>query len=122
MIITVDGISMSPTYTNQQRLLVRRGHRCRRNDVVVFTTANWNIPSVPAMLVAKRFAAVPGDKVPADMASILSDAYVPMGMIVVRGDNRNSLDSRRLGYVAVSAITGVVVRPLAMARGTKDCQ
>jgi signal peptidase I len=111
MIITVDGSSMSPTYKDQQRLLVRRGHRCRQHDVVVFTTAKWDIPSVPAMLV-KRVVAVPGDKIPADMASIISDTYVPTGVVLVRGDNRESLDSRRLGYVTTSAITGVVVRPL----------
>ena len=105
MIITVDGGSMSPTYQDQQRLLVRRCHRCRRHDVVVFTTAQWDIPSVPAILV-KRVAAVPGDKVPVDMVGIINDVYVPMGVVLVRGDNHESLDSRHLGYVASSAVGG----------------
>jgi signal peptidase I len=113
MIITVDGSSMSPTYKDQQRLLVRRSHRCRRHDVIVFTATEWRIPSAPAMLV-KRVAAVPGDKIPADMTSIISDTYVPTGVVLVRGDNCESLDSRRLGYVTASAITGVVLMPLAI--------
>jgi signal peptidase I len=112
MIITVDGTSMSPTYADRQRLLVRRGRRYRRNDVVVFTTTAWAIPLVPAMLV-KRIVAVSGDQTPADMASIISDTRVPEGMLLVRGDNFESLDSRRLGYVPASAIVGVVIRPLA---------
>jgi signal peptidase I len=112
MIITVNGTSMSPTYADRQRLLVRRGRRFRRNDVVVFATASWAIPLVPAMLV-KRVVAVSGDRTPADMAYIVSDSRVPEGMLLVRGDNFESLDSRRLGYVPASAIVGVVMRPLA---------
>jgi signal peptidase I len=112
MIITVTGSSMSPTYVDLQRLLVRRHRRCRRYDVAVFATAEWDILSVPAMLV-KRIVAVSGDQIPADMASIFNDTHVPEGMLLVRGDNFDSLDSRRLGYVPASAIIGVVIRPLS---------
>jgi DNA-binding SARP family transcriptional activator len=112
MIIRVEGRSMSPTYEDQQRLLVRRGHRCRRHDVVVFSTSRWDIPAVPAMLV-KRVAAVPGDTIPVDMASVTSDTHVPTGMVLVRGDNGESLDSGRLGYVPASSIIGVVLTRLA---------
>lgn len=111
MISVVNGASMAPTYADGQRLLVRRGQRFRRHDVVVFSFAEWEITSNTATMV-KRVIAVPGDTVPAVMRMAVTDEFVPAGMFLVQGDNPDSLDSRRHGYARVSSVHGVVLRPL----------
>jgi signal peptidase I len=112
MITVVNGASMAPTYADGQRLLVRRGQRFHRHDVVVFSATEWKIESDSEALV-KRVIAVPGDTVPVDMETAVTDKLVPAGMFLVQGDNPDSLDSRRHGYARVSSVCGVVIRPLA---------
>jgi signal peptidase I len=111
MITVVNGASMAPAYADGQRLLVRRGQRFHRHDVVVFSFAEWKIKSDSPTLL-KRVIAMPGDTVPADMKMAVTDKFVPAGMFLVRGDNPDSLDSRRLGYARVASVCGVVLRPL----------
>jgi signal peptidase I len=117
MIAVVTGASMTPTYADGQRLLVRRGRRFRRHDVVVFDAAGWTIKSHATTLV-KRVIAVPGDAVPVEMTTAVTDKFVPAGMLLVQGDNPDSLDSRRLGYAPASSVCGVVLRPLISARSS----
>jgi signal peptidase I len=114
MISVVHGASMTPTYADGQRLLVRRGQRFRRHDVVVFSVAEWEIKSDTSTMV-KRVMAVPGDRVPAVMKRAVTDEFVPAGMLLVQGDNPDSLDSRRHGYARASSVHGVVLRPLTSA-------
>jgi signal peptidase I len=115
MITVVNGASMTPTYADGQRLLVRRGQRFHRRDVVVFSAAEWEIKSDSPTLV-KRVIALPGDTVPVDMKMAVTDQFVPAGMFLVQGDNPDSLDSRRHGYARVSSVFGVVLRPLTPER------
>ncbi|MEU5864404.1 S26 family signal peptidase [Nonomuraea sp. NPDC047529] len=72
--------------------------------------------------VVKRVAAVPGDPVPHEVAS-LPDApgrVVPDGCLVVLGDNAAaSRDSRHFGYVPADWLLGVVVRRIAPAPGVR---
>ena len=105
---------MAPTYVDGQRLLVRRSQRFHRHDVVVFSAAEWKINSDSPTLV-KRVIAMPGDAVPVDMEMAVTDKLVPAGMFLVRGDNPDSLDSRRHGFASVSSVCGVVIRPLTSA-------
>ncbi len=114
MITVVSGPSMAPTFADGQRLLVRRGQRFHRHDVVVFSAAEWMVKSESPTLV-KRVVAMPGDAVPVNMKTAVSDKFVPVGMFLVQGDNPDSLDSRRHGYARVSSVYGVVLRPLASA-------
>jgi signal peptidase I len=117
MITVVNGSSMAPTYADGQRLLVRRGQRFHRHDVVVFSPAEWKVKSDSPTLV-KRVVAMPGDTVPVDMKMAVTDRLVPAGMFLVQGDNPDSLDSRMLGYARVSSVCGVVLRPLTSARNS----
>jgi signal peptidase I len=111
--IVVEGMSMEPTYSNGDHLLVRRGRTGRRGEVVVFTNPriDGGLAEQPAWLV-KRIVAVAGDPVPEDVRQVVADATVPAGRLLVRGDNDRSLDSRRFGYVEASESVGVVVRRL----------
>lgn len=108
LITTVYGRSMLPTYSDGDRLLVRRVPvaAIRRGDVVVLAG-----DELPGELIIKRAAAVPGDPVPPGIP--VTDQVVPAGQLVALGDNPDaSYDSRKAGYFAVADLVGVVVRPM----------
>jgi signal peptidase I len=113
LLITVQGHSMSPTYFSGDKLVVRRRRTAQVGDVVVFDTPE-TVKGSPPMLV-KRVVAVAGDPVPEAVRTTVDDAIVPIGRVVVLGDNAHSLDSRRLGYISTDALRGVVVRHLKKA-------
>lgn len=138
VLITVSGGSMSPTYTDGEKLLVRRG-RPRVGDVVVFrhpwlaqtprTATNNRTETAAANSAAgrpdvewmvKRVVAVPADPVPRDfrqaVAALDPETTVPSGCLLVRGDNPRSLDSRHFGYVSTADVLGVAVRRRPFAR------
>jgi signal peptidase I len=110
LVVTVDGISMQPTYSPGDRLLVRRVRpgAIRRGQVVVVAKSGPGDDE----LIVKRAAALPGDPVPAGIP--VPDRMVPAGRLVVLGDNpAASYDSRAMGYVAARALIGVVLRPVS---------
>ncbi|NUR61253.1 MAG: signal peptidase I [Catenulispora sp.] len=125
VLITVSGSSMSPTYTDGEKLLVRRSSP-QVGDVVVFrhpqlsrsarkgsaTAGATTRPDVDWMV--KRVVAVPGDLVPEEFLRAVRAAepqpVVPFGHLLVRGDNPRSLDSRHFGYVPAADVLGVAVR------------
>lgn len=111
--ITVHGNSMSPTFADGDRLVVRRGGQGTVGDVVVFAHPA-PVAGDPDMLV-KRVAAVPGDPVPAAVRPVVDCPDVPRGQLVVLGDNAHSLDSRTLGFIAADDVVGVVRRRLGEA-------
>ena len=105
LLVTVVGNSMSPTYHDGQRLLVRRG-RYAAGDVVMFRapdTVRFDV----AWLV-KRAVALAGDPVPPDMTASVGAATVPPGHLVVRSDAAGGLDSRRLGFIDSHDVIGAV--------------
>jgi len=102
MLITVRGTSMTPTYADGQRLLLRRGGYAA-GDVVMFRSP-MRIQGGMDWLV-KRVAAMPGDPVPADMADRAAVAVVPPGRLLVRSD-AGGLDSRHLGLIAHHDVIG----------------
>jgi len=119
-IVRVRGMSMMPTYADGDRLLVRLGRRgWVRDDVVVFhppgRRRHSRRPGDPEWLM-KRVVAVAGQPIPADVraavAAVRADV-VPAGCLVVRGDNPQSYDSRRFGYLRASDVVGTAVRMLA---------
>jgi signal peptidase I len=122
VVVTVHGESMSPTYEDGQRLLVRRcdGRRVTRGQSVVYTDgpdqatpSGWGAgaDTAPPWTI-KRVAAAPGEPVPRDRFPALNEV-VPAAGLVVEGDNPDqSYDSRHFGYLPVTRVTGVVVRSL----------
>ncbi|GAA2063974.1 S26 family signal peptidase [Streptomyces albiaxialis] len=113
-LIRVTGTSMTPTYEDGERLLVRTGARVRDGDVVVFRNPlEERSPDGPRWLV-KRATALPGAPVPPEVLRAVGarpGTRVPRGRLVVRGDAQNTQDSRHFGYVRADAVLGVAVRP-----------
>ncbi|RYZ40023.1 MAG: S26 family signal peptidase [Myxococcaceae bacterium] len=117
IVVAVQGNSMSPTLRDGQRIVVRRLDRpdgYARSDVVVFLMpaaqrATLGEEALPYLV--KRVAAVAGDPVP-DWAweALGADGQtrVPLGKVVVSGDNVISQDSRQLGYIDERSIIAIV--------------
>ena len=130
VVVTVDGTSMSPTYHQGDRLLVRRRSAAalRCGDVVLLRADATEVADVvgrPEHVTAdavagmvKRVVALPGMSVPVEVAPVVRagvDDVVPAGCLVVLGDNANGRDSRVFGYVSTRWVVGVVVRRLGPA-------
>jgi signal peptidase I len=114
LVITVEGVSMEPTYHAGDRLLVRRASlpAVRRGTVVVFAAPAGAPPTDPPLMV-KRAVAIPGDPVPLGVP--VPDRLVPAGHLVVVGDNAaHSADSRTNGFLQAADIVGIVIRSPAM--------
>ncbi len=114
VVVTVRGSSMSPTFADGDRVLVRRrpGSACRPGDLTVFANPVRPDGAIadPRWLV-KRVAAVAGDVVPEDVRAAVNDeSVVPAGALVVRGDADRTQDSRHFGYVPTDSVLGTVVR------------
>jgi signal peptidase I len=138
--ITVTGPSMSPTYGDGERVLVRRVRTgaVRPGTVVVFAGTpdeTWRgsaaeVPAKQAVIrpgaatmprhTIKRVLAVPGDPVPREACPALRDveeSTVPAGNLVVVGDAPNlSYDSRHYGYLPAGLVVGITVRKLRLPR------
>ncbi len=95
----VRGHSMSPTLQPGDRVLVRRGRRGARGDVILFRAPDGRE-------VIKRLVGVPGDVVATGPAPVTLGA----GEVAVAGDNPPaSTDSRSWGPGPVGAVRGRVV-------------
>lgn len=129
-ITLVDGDSMEPTLSNQDRLIVwAAGYTPARGDVVIID--GYNPDGKP---LVKRIIAMGGDTIDIDFAAgtvtvngtVLDEPYilepthlqgsvsfpltVPEGKVFVMGDNRNgSKDSRILGCIDTRDILGKVI-------------
>jgi signal peptidase I len=113
VVITVIGVSMTPTYNPGDRVLVLRSARIRRGRAAVALPPEEL--RRPGGLVMKRIAAVPGDKVPDAVRAVVAETTVPLGTVVLIGDNPTSIDSRHWGLVPASDVRGVVVARLFSA-------
>ncbi|MEV4378056.1 S26 family signal peptidase [Streptosporangium sp. NPDC049644] len=142
VVITVNGLSMHPTYGDGERVLIRRVPvpAVRPGQVVVFAAlpdrarqeleaeaGGRGSPEDPVRVdvprwMIKRAIAVPGDLVPRRECPALRsvpEPTVPAGHLVVLGDNPKwSYDSRQSGYVAPGRLMGVVVRRLSLPPGS----
>jgi signal peptidase I len=108
VVITVRGSSMTPTYRDGDRVLVRRltVGLLRTGDVVVALRRS------PGEYVIKRLAAVPGDLSPVAVAGSDPASPVPPGRVVLLGDAVRSVDSRQDGFYRAEDVVGVVARSL----------
>jgi signal peptidase I len=131
-IITISGVSMSPTYAPGDRVLVRRisMRQLQVGQVVVFEQpADEAQKSRPRQVrglrrqhwMIKRIAAMPGDNwthpeggpSAPGRGTAGQRLQVPPGQIAVLGDNRRiSHDSRQLGFIPGDQILGIVVRSI----------
>jgi signal peptidase I len=121
-IIRVDGDSMMPALTDGDRLLAWRvAPLALRNGqiAVVLSPLRKGSPSL-----IKRIVALPGDPVPASVRPVVPDARVPVGQLILIGDNTDaSFDSRDHGYFAIADVQAVILRKLTTAkdpRGTEN--
>lgn len=111
LLVTVRGSSMSPSYDDADRVLVRRARGAGtpgRGEVVVLQAPGEEMAKISPLLV-KRVAAVPGDEVPADFRRAVPVPVVPPGYLLVRGDNDRSADSRSFGLVGSGLVVGTVM-------------
>ncbi|MEV5557049.1 S26 family signal peptidase [Nonomuraea wenchangensis] len=123
VLITVRGLSMSPTYRDGDRVLIRRVPvaAVRPGQVVVVAAAPPDVapPDEHGHWLLKRVLAVPGDPVPREECPALrsvTDPAVPPGHLVVLGDNPSrSYDSRQAGYITPGRLLGVVTRRFGAA-------
>ncbi|GIJ56231.1 S26 family signal peptidase [Virgisporangium aurantiacum] len=123
LVVTVVGPSMTPTFHDGDRVLVRRrdGLRCRTGDVVVLRAPEqpgWR--DRPPEWHLKRVAAVAGEPVPAAVERACgqpSGSPVPADHLVVLGDNVVSYDSRSWGFLPADRVLGAVLRRLTKGRG-----
>jgi signal peptidase I len=108
VIVKVAGASMMPTYRDGERVIARRmrGQELRTRDVIAFVPpAAYQRQEDPTYRI-KRIVAVAGDPIPHWLRE--PGRQVPPGKLVVLGDNPNSEDSRRYGYVDVPAVIAIV--------------
>jgi signal peptidase I len=111
-IATVVGRSMSPTFTDGQRVVARRRRHYRVGDVIIFRPPGRVVVRGDPAWRIKRVAAVAGDPIPAWLRdAVPADTVVPPCCVVVVGDNARSQDSRQLGYVDTAHIAGTTARP-----------
>ncbi|WP_370947233.1 S26 family signal peptidase [Amycolatopsis sp. cg5] len=118
LVVTVDGVSMQPTFADGERVLVRKGKPVRHGDVVVLEPPldprGSHLPSGPGAdgryWNLKRAVALAGDPVPPGIAGSEGHATVPAGMLVVLGDNPDSVDSKQRGFYPADQVLGVVSR------------
>jgi len=106
-VVRVQGISMEPTFRNQQWLLVRPLNwptpPLRKDDVIVFDQDGKTL--------VKRVVALGGEPLPPEAPRDRKHPSVPLGRLYVMGDNReHSEDSRDFGPIAVRSVIGRVLR------------
>lgn len=117
VVITVSGLSMSPTLKPGDRVLIRRGIRnLRRGRIVVIArpamATDWRdhppVGRAPkgTRWYIKRAVALAGDPYPLRAGS---SGVVPDGHILVIGDGPRSIDSKQHGPCPRDQILGVVV-------------
>ncbi|MEU6715795.1 S26 family signal peptidase [Nonomuraea sp. NPDC046802] len=137
LVITVEGRSMEPSYREGDRILVRRtpGRHPRRGEVAVLAanpdelrqSSGVTVPRKPypgeTTWIIKRVLAAPGDPVPhASVPAVrdMPESRVPSGFLLVIGDNQaDSYDSRHYGYLPLSHLVGLAVRPIAPKRARR---
>jgi signal peptidase I len=117
VLVTVHGVSMTPTFAPGDRLLARR---CSPLDVRVGQVVVLRRPptgpgrAARHKWIIKRIAATAGDSVEPHWlppSSYAPGERVPAGMLVVLGDFADSShDSRYWGYFPAAGVLATVVR------------
>jgi signal peptidase I len=134
VLVTVQGISMQPTFQSGDRVLVRRTplSGIHPGAIVVLDQPITGLVSegfvqnratdgrgLDRNWMIKRAVALPGTPVPEELAAALDEtpgALVPPGRLAILGDNPNhSYDSRVCGYITEAQVLGVAVRVVSRA-------
>ncbi|MEV0388193.1 signal peptidase I [Nonomuraea sp. NPDC050643] len=111
-VIRVDGDSMAPTLADGDRVLVRRvaGPALRRGQIAVVRAP----PFVGETFLIKRIVGLPGDPVPPSVAPVVAEERIPVGNVVLLGDNgEDSFDSRDHGYFPLADVHAITRRRLS---------
>lgn len=126
LLVTVTGLSMTPTLRDGDRVLVlrRAAHRLTVGDVVVLSP-----PEDPDSGLRrgfghhlKRVAALPGDPMPPGIPGGIPGPggdRVPPEHLIVLSDNPIGIDSRNWGPYPATGVIGVVIAPQRAARRTR---
>lgn len=138
-LIRVSGVSMNPTYQNNDLVLSHKNTQdIQRGDIVVIDSSDF----LKENLIIKRVIAVEGDTISVKQGKVtlngkvmkesyinepiekINDSYdvkkttIPKGYIFVLGDNRPfSLDSRSFGVVNLNDVHSVVCYDGNMIKG-----
>jgi len=117
-VITVRGLSMTPTLREGEKVLARRvrGQAVRNGDIVILRVPGGDADGTPSRCtVVKRVAATAGDPLPLFLPpqATTSSELLPTGHLAVLGDNTNlSVDSRAWGLVPAANVLAKVVRKI----------
>lgn len=115
LLVTVDGLSMTPALRDGDRVLVQRTtvERLTRGTVVIVQrpadSGSWE--GARDRWIVKRVHSLPGDPIPVHLGPALAGlrGAVPPGFLVVLGDSpEGSFDSRYIGLVPAERLLGVV--------------
>jgi len=118
--VVVSGVSMSPTYEDREVLwTTNQVGDLRRGDVVIVDTASGPMIKRIALLPGEHFYRMNYLGVKADLIEVrppfssrrpVERIDVPSNSVYVLGDNLTmSVDSRKLGFIPISAIRGKVL-------------
>lgn len=137
--VRVSGVSMNPTYQNNDLVLVSKNtQHIEKGDIVIIDSSDF----LKEKLIIKRVIAVEGDTISVKQGKVtlngaelketyinepiekMKDSYdveettIPKGYIFVLGDNRPfSLDSRAFGMVTIDNVQSVVCYDGDIIRG-----
>ncbi|MEV0576607.1 signal peptidase I [Streptomyces sp. NPDC050392] len=116
LLITVEGISMEPSYADGDVLLMVRRPlaRPRRGQAVVLREPAGDGVAAPGAAgsgyAVKRLASTSGQPAPAGTAGVGHRMPVPAGHVAVLGDNAShSTDSREWGVLRNDQVVGVIL-------------
>lgn len=115
-VVRVRGASMTPAFRPGETLLVRNkpGDRIRVGAVVILRAPDLGpLSDLRGKWLIKRISALPGDAVPESAREATGGTpVVPGGMFTVSADNPDGTDSRRMGFLLIEQISGLVLRKL----------
>ncbi|THA33214.1 S26 family signal peptidase [Streptomyces sp. A1277] len=127
LLITVEGISMEPSYADGDLLLMVRRPlaRPRRGQEIILREPPGGDVAAPraagSQYAVKRLASTPGQPAPVGTAGVTHRMPVPAGHVAVLGDNAaHSTDSREWGVLRNDQVVGVILGRVRRSDGKRQ--